>query len=624
MTYEKQDSLYTFNQYLDNKDALETKLLEGHPWSKKFLSKIFHGNQESAYSNENFDKFISKLDLDNLEKLLQPARIIQASNITCMICYSNRTINLNVLADTLTVLTSNIEILKYLYTLDIPFSAISTKLFRIGEVNAQKILKWILGVSELTLENLSGNTYEEICEKRADVLNFLKTARSEYYAINSANDDVDNNITNQTMIKQNPFDLYITNNNKLENHSWSMKLFLSKILQKNQRSNYSNKDFDGFISKLDLDNLEKLLRPARIIEAASITSMICYSNRTINLDVLADTLTVLTSNIEILKYLYTLDIPFSAISGKLGHIEFSAKDCLEKLFKILEIKRESQKNVKDFVSYFKTLEQKLDIVKNKHLETRKNVIDSMLKEYSNIQETNNDNDEKISETVSELTNNLTINNTQSQIIDKHREDDIETNSDEINTHSNSQELANISDSVLVATEEVQYCYEESVSMQNEIYLEDGDFAKNSNEINTSDPELNDILELSLAIEDVKNNVVFEAVNNSTVNNQSQPIESYQENNIENLQIIRQMHTEEVMPSVEKRKLCYDKHEDLYTHKRQCNNHEVNNGNITELALNEQENSINVDCPTSVSISHLAGESTYILSDTAGYSAYILE
>ncbi|KJV50837.1 hypothetical protein OTSGILL_2721 [Orientia tsutsugamushi str. Gilliam] len=109
-----------------------------------------------------------------------------------------------------------------------------------------------------------------------------------------------------------------------------------------------------------------------------------------------------------------------------------------------------------------------------------------------------------------------------------------------------------------------------------------------------------------------------------VNNQSQTIESYQENNIENLQIIRQMHTEEVMPSVEKRKLCYDKHEDLYTHKRQCNNHEVNNGNITELALNEQENSINVDCPTSVSISHLAGESTYILSDTAGYSAYILE
>ncbi|KJV76974.1 hypothetical protein OTSTA716_0490, partial [Orientia tsutsugamushi str. TA716] len=67
-----------------------------------------------------------------------------------------------------------------------------------------------------------------------------------------------------------------------------------------------------------------------------------------------------------------------------------------------------------------------------------------------------------------------------------------------------------------------------------------------------------------------------------------------------------------------------KHEDLYTHKRRCNNHEVNNGNITELALNEQENSINVDCPTSVFISHLAGESTYILSDAAGYSAYILE
>ncbi|WP_371254205.1 hypothetical protein [Orientia tsutsugamushi] len=79
-------------------------------------------------------------------------------------------------------------------------------------------------------------------------------------------------------------------------------------------------------------------------------------------------------------------------------------------------------------------------------------------------------------------------------------------------------------------------------------------------------------------------------------NQSQQIESYQENNIENLQIIREMHTEEVMQSVEKRKSCHDEHEDLYTRKRQCSNPKLNSDSGTEVVLNEQD-SINVDCST---------------------------
>ncbi|WP_232488978.1 hypothetical protein [Orientia tsutsugamushi] len=89
-----------------------------------------------------------------------------------------------------------------------------------------------------------------------------------------------------------------------------------------------------------------------------------------------------------------------------------------------------------------------------------------------------------------------------------------------------------------------------------------------------------------------------------------------------------------MQSVKKRKSCYDEHEDLYTRKRQCSNPELNSDHGTEVALDKLADSINVDCPTSVTISHLAGKSTYILSDTeesiyilsdiAWYSDYILE
>ncbi|WP_157866427.1 hypothetical protein [Orientia tsutsugamushi] len=384
----KKDSLYTFNEYLDNKDNLATKSLEGHPWSKKFLSKIFQINRKSAYSNEDFDEFISKLDLDNLEKLLYPARIIKATNITSMLFSLNSAINPDVLADTLTVLTSNIDILKNLYTLDIPFSAISSKLSRI-ESKVPGILKKVLEGSKTMLPNLNKNTYEEICKKRADVLNFVKKIKIKSDAINSANDDVDNNITNQTTIEQNPLDLYIANNNKLKGSLWSTKFFLSKIFQTNRKSACSNGNFDKFISKLDLDNLEKLLYPARIIEATNITNMLSRLNRMINLDVLAKTLTVLTSNIYMLKNLYTLGRSFSTISGKLCHIGSSAPYCLDKLFTFLKIEIELQKNDEDFLTSLKICVQKLDFVKNKGQETRKNVIDIMLKKHSNIQEINN-------------------------------------------------------------------------------------------------------------------------------------------------------------------------------------------------------------------------------------------
>ncbi|WP_445668630.1 hypothetical protein [Orientia tsutsugamushi] len=420
----------------------------------------------------------------------------------------------------------------------------------------------------------------------------------------------------------------------------------------------------------------------------------------IKLDVLAGILKVLILNIDILQTLYDSNIPFSVISGKLSRMGSHAEDCLRIIFTILKKNRELQKNSKDFVSFFETLEQKLYIVKDQKQETRIKVINSMIKEYINIQETNNDNDEKINETVPELPNNLTINNNQSQIINKHREDDIETNSDEINTHSDSQEL-DISDSELEAIHRMDEILlnskndyaNQSQPIENyiDVYLEDGDLAKNSdeinthsdsqelaanisnsvpttneilnsmlaiddndikieleldnwmtnqfgnqsqiddiknssNEINTSDPELDDILELVLDMYDTGiNKIVTEAANISTVNNQSQPIESYQENNIENLQIIRQTHTEEVMQSVKKRKSCYDEHKDhSYARKRQCNNPELNSDHGTEVALNEQD-SINVDCSTFCTISHLVGESICILSsDTAGYSASILE
>ncbi|CAM81202.1 hypothetical protein [Orientia tsutsugamushi] len=413
----------------------------------------------------------------------------------------------------------------------------------------------------------------------------------------------------------------------LENHPWSKK-FLSKIFQTNWKStSYSNTYFDDFISEMDLDNLEKLLQPANIIEASNIRGILLH-NYTIDLDALAGTLKVLTLNINILNDLYTLDIPFSTISGKLSNIGPNATYCLDKLLKTLYIMKEVHKNNEEFLISFKKFELELKFVKKKDRETRKNVIDSMFKKYSNIQELNNDNDEKINETVHELTNNLTTNNNQSQIIDEHREDDIENSSNEINTHSDGKELANISDSMLVAGDilNMMLAIDDDDNNIKEIELELNNYITNQfenqlqpiqqNKINTSDSELDNILELSLAMEDtVKNNVVSEAVNSLTINNQSQPIESYQENNIENLQIIRHTHTEEVMQSVEKRTLCYDEHEDLYTHKRQCNNPKLNSDHRTEVAQNEQD-SIDGYNFSLITTTHLVGESIYILSDSA--------
>ncbi|KJV90918.1 hypothetical protein OTSUT76_1016 [Orientia tsutsugamushi str. UT76] len=661
--FKKKDSLYTFNQYLDNKDNLGTKSLEAHPWSKKFLSEIFQKSWRGTYSNENLDKFICNLELDKLEKLLQPARIILLPNVANIVCHWHRTINLDVLAKILATLTSNIDILNDLYTLYIPFSTISGKVARIGS-DTSDILKNIFEVCKKKIENWSGNTYEEICKRRADVLNFLKKCKTKSYDINSANDDVDNNITNQTTIEQNSFNLYITNTNKLEGYSWSTIFFLSQIFQHSKKLPYSNKDFDAFIDNLELDKLEKLLQPARIIEPSNITCMLSDANYMISLNVLADILKVLILNIDILKTLYDSDIPFSAISGKLSRMGSYAEDCMWRIFTILKKNRESQKNSKDFVSCFKTLEQKLDIVKNDKHKTRVKVINSMLKEYINIQETNNDNDEKIDETVHELTNNLTINNNQSQIIDKHsidkhREDDIENSSNEINTRSDSQELtSNISNSALTTNEilnralaiddndikeiELKLNNYTTNQVENQSQLSqiinkhrEDDIENSSNEINTSNLDLDTILCLALDMEDTLiNKVVTEAANISTVNNQSQPIKGYQENNIENLQIIRQTHTEKVMQSAEKRKSCYDEYKGhSYARKRQCNNLELNSNHSTEVALNEPADSINVDCHTFGTISHLAGESICILSSdtegfiitgTAGYSASILE
>ncbi|CAM79306.1 hypothetical protein [Orientia tsutsugamushi] len=675
----KKNSLYTFNQYLDNKDNLGTKTLEAHPCSKKFLSQIFQYNERYIYSNKNFDKFVYDLDLDKLEKLLQPARLIEAHNITNMVCSTSYRTKLDVLGGTLTKLTSNINILKNLYDLHIPFSIISGRL-RETVRNAPVFLKNTLQSCKLKMENWPGNTYEEICKRKAYVLNFLKKGKLKSYDINSANDDIDNNIMNP-----NPLYLYITNNNKLENHSCSMKLFLSAILQKNQRLNYSNENLDKFIDKLELDKLEKLLQPVRLIEAHNITG-IMRSSYTIDLDLLADTLKILTSNIDILKALYDLEIPFSTISGKLSCMGSKMPVLFPKIFEILDGMRKAHKNDKEFLRYFEKFERKLYSVKNTTQQALANVINSEF--------------EKIN---SQEPNNLTINNNQSQIIDKHREDDIENSSNEINTHSDSQKL-DISDSELEAIHHMDEMIllnsksdyaNQSQPIENyiDLYLEDCDLAKNSDEINThsdsqkldiSDSELEAIhhmdemillnsksdyanqsqpienyIDLYLEDCDIENYIDLyledcdlaknsDEINthsdsrklaaniSNSANNQSQPIEGYQENNIENLQIIRQVHTEEVMQSVEKRKSCYDEHEDHpYTRKRQCNNHELNSDHGTEVALNEPADSINVDCPTSVTISHLAGkstcifseaagESTYIISDTAGYSAYILE
>ncbi|KJV97339.1 hypothetical protein [Orientia tsutsugamushi] len=794
MPYGDQDNLYTFNQYLDNKDNLGTKSLEAHPRSKKFLSKIFQRSLRCTYSNENLDNFVYDLDLDNLEKLLQPARIIEPPNITSMI---GSNVKLDVLADTLEALTSNIDVLKNLYDLHISFSDISGKRSNIRSA-APGYLKNIFEDFKLKMKNWPGNTYEEICKLRAYVLNSLKKAKLKSYDVNSSNYDVDNDITNQTTIKQNPFDLYIANNNKLEGYSWSMKLFFREIFQKSWKSTFTNEDFDGLISSIQLDNLEKLLSPARIIGPSNITGMLVnYS--TLNMRILKKTLKVLTLNINILKALYDLEIPFFTISAKLHSAGSKVADLLTEIFKSLVEMIKVHKNNEENLISFDVSEPTLASVKDKYQKDLPNIINSAFKKINSQEQ-----------------NNLTINNHQSQTIDRHREDDIETNSDEINTHSDSQKLAaNISNSELTTDEifnrmldiddddnikeivlklnnyianqsknqsqttdkylendredilyqsmkaidgttssssssicitsyQIMPSVEEVAQqpMQDDIqnssdeinthsdsqklaanisnselttdeifnrmldiddddnikeivlklnnyianqsknqsqttdkYLEndredilyqsmkaiDGttssssnsicitsyqimpsveevaqqpmqdDIQNSSDEINThsdcqeltsnmSNSELttDEIFNRMLDIDDDDNiKEIVLKLNNYIANqseNQSQPIESYQENNIENLQIIRETHTEEVMQSLEKRKSCYDEHEDLCTSKRQCNNPKLNSNHGTEVALNEQD-SINVDCATSVT-SYLVGESICILSDTA--------
>ncbi|SPM44847.1 conjugal transfer protein TraA [Orientia tsutsugamushi] len=119
----------------DIPDLTEMELLVQQVLNSNRILELYHDDGESS-------KYFTTIEVRNEE-----TRIIRIANKINDRVYYNDIYNLksdNVLADTLTVLTSNIEILKYLYTLDIPFSAIFTKLFRIGEVNAQKILKWIL------------------------------------------------------------------------------------------------------------------------------------------------------------------------------------------------------------------------------------------------------------------------------------------------------------------------------------------------------------------------------------------------------------------------------------------------------------------------------------------------
>ncbi|KJW04483.1 hypothetical protein OTSSIDO_0239 [Orientia tsutsugamushi str. Sido] len=681
----KKDSLYTFNQYLDNKDNLGTKSLEAHPWSKKFLSKIFQKSLRCTYPNKNLDNFVYDLDLDNLEKLLSPARIIEPSNITGMI---GANVKLDVLADILKALTSNIDVLKNLYDLHISFSAISDKRSSIGSA-ALGYLKNILEDFKLKMKNWPGNTYEEICKLRAYVLNSLKKAKLKSYDVNSSNYDVDNDITNQTTIKQNPFDLYIANNNKLEGYSWSMKLFFREIFQKAWRSTFTNEDFDGLISSIQLDNLEKLLSPARIIKPSNITGMLVnYS--TLNMPILKKTLKVLTLNINILKALYDLEIPFFTISAKLHSTGSKVADLLTEIFKSLVEMIKVHKNNEENLISFDISESTLASVKDKYQKNLPDIINSAFKKINSQEQ-----------------NNLTINNHQSQTIDGHREDDIETNSDGINTHSDSQKLtANMSNSELT-TDEIfnrmldiddddnikeivlelnNYIANQSKnqSQTTDKYLEndredildqamkdiDGTTSSSSNsicitsyqimpsveevaqqpmqdDIQNSSDEINthsdgqeltaDMSNFELTTDEIFNRMldiddddnikkIVLKLNNYIANqseNQSQPIESYQENNIENLQIIRETHTEEVMQSAEKRKSCYDEHEDLCTRKRQCNSPKLNSNHGTEVALNEQD-SINVDCATSVTSSYLVGESICILSDTAWYSASILE
>ncbi|WP_371253857.1 hypothetical protein [Orientia tsutsugamushi] len=224
---------------------------------------------------------------------------------------------------------------------------------------------------------------------------------------------------------------------------------------------------------------------------------------------------------------------------------------LTEIFESIAEMIKGHKNDEENLISFNALEPTLASVKDKCQKDLPNIVNSAFQKIN-----------------SQGPNNLTINNNQFQIIDKHREDDIETNSDEINMHIDNQKLAaNISNSELT-TDEI---------FNRMLDIDDDD----------------NIKEIVLKL-------------NNDIANQSQPIESYQENNIENLQIIREMHTEEVMQSVEKQKSCYDEHEDLYTRKHQCNTPKLNSNHGIEVALNEQD-SINVDCSTSVT-SHLVGES----------------
>ncbi|SPM45305.1 repeat-containing protein D [Orientia tsutsugamushi] len=62
--------------------------------------------------------------------------------------------------------------------------------------------------------------------------------------------------------------------------------------------------------------------------------MLLQCNR-LNIYVLKKTLKVLTLNINILKVLYDLDIPFSTFCSKLHYVGSNAPDFLAKIFKIL-------------------------------------------------------------------------------------------------------------------------------------------------------------------------------------------------------------------------------------------------------------------------------------------------
>ncbi|WP_371223380.1 hypothetical protein ACA351_07335 [Orientia tsutsugamushi] len=231
------------------------------------------------------------------------------------------------------------------------------------------------------------------------------------------------------------------------------------------------------ISELLLDNLEKLLSPARIIEAHNITGML-LNRKKLNICVLKKTLKVLTLNINILKVLYDLDIPFSILCSKLHNVGSNAPDLLAKIFKIFDEMIKVHKNDEEFLISFETFERQLYSVKYKSKQELKKFINSAF--------------EKIN---SQEPNNLTINSNQSQIIDKHGEDDIEKSSNEINTYSDSQELtANISNSELTTNE-----------ILNRALAID----------------YNDIKEIELELNNYMTNQ-FES--------QSKPVESYQENN----------------------------------------------------------------------------------------------